>query len=84
MLLAEVAAQCDELLARVSIEVAKLHFVSYTGRMRYLFTNCSPTTIKVRPAGFEPATYGLEDRCSIQLSYGRLIVLLPFYILFSC
>jgi hypothetical protein len=29
----------------------------------------------VRPAGFEPATYGLEVRCSIQLSYERLIFL---------
>ena len=28
---------------------------------------------KTRPAGLEPATYGLEIRCSIQLSYGRLI-----------
>ena len=26
---------------------------------------------KVRPAGLEPAAYGLEIRCSIQLSYGR-------------
>ena len=26
----------------------------------------------VRPAGLEPATYGLEGCCSIQLSYGRM------------
>jgi hypothetical protein len=29
---------------------------------------------KVRPAGFEPATDGLENRCSILLSYGRIAV----------
>ena len=29
------------------------------------------TTLRVRPAGLEPATHGLEIRCSIQLSYER-------------
>ena len=27
-----------------------------------------------RPAGFEPATLGLEGRCSILMSYGRKVL----------
>ena len=29
----------------------------------------------VSPAGFEPATYGLGNRCSIQLSYEDLFII---------
>ena len=39
-------------------------------------TNAIPTTratlVMARPAGLEPATLGLEGRCSIRLSYGRM------------
>ncbi len=36
------------------------------------FRESGESTLKmVRLAGFEPATYGLEVRCSIQLSYRR-------------
>jgi hypothetical protein len=34
-----------------------------------------------RPAGFEPATVGLEIRCSVRLSYGRNVLLDKDFIL---
>ena len=37
---------------------------------RFLLRNRSREV--ARPAGLEPATLGLEDRCSILLSYGRI------------
>ena len=38
-----------------------------------VYTNFTTSAKKmVRPSGFEPEAYGLEGRCSIQLSYGRV------------
>ena len=34
-------------------------------------SNARQDLSKVRPEGLEPPTLGSEDRCSIQLSYGR-------------
>jgi hypothetical protein len=36
----------------------------------------SPDNILVPPAGFEPATIGLEVHCSIQLSYRGMVTAL--------
>jgi hypothetical protein len=47
-----------------------------------LETKKAPSTIvegafiRVIPKGFEPLTFALEGRCSIQLSYGTIIYLI--------
>lgn len=41
--------------------------------IRRLWPLSNPSKL-VQAEGFEPSTHGLEDRCSIQLSYARSIV----------
>jgi hypothetical protein len=49
--------------------VCQLDFPGKAGRRRDLDTGCRERPVRL--AGLEPATTGLEGRCSIQLSYRR-------------
>ena len=47
-------------------------FVTEPWAVQPWFPACARISIEVRPAGFEPATLGSEDRCAIQLRHGRM------------
>jgi len=74
-------SECNQLATDVSSlgpEAEKVEVRKHLPKGK-LDTNRNPLSPHVsgrgvtRPAGLEPATYGLEIRCSIQLSYGRFI-----------
>ena len=60
-----------------------LYQLSYAHQILFCFSVSSknvPRTFSdyvrtARPAGVEPAARGLEGRCSIQLSYGRMLMI---------
>src|SRR5258708_32410757 len=41
---------------------------------QFLYHCFKPRRKSLRPEGVEPPTYGSEDHCSIQLSYGRIML----------
>ena len=53
-------------------ELYQLSYSHHYSLLRCYLNNSHPKL--ARPAGFEPATLGLEGRCSILMSYGRMVL----------
>ena len=51
-----------------------LYQLSYAHHQTFVAGLFIPANQLARPAGLEPATLGLEGRCSIQMSYGRILI----------
>ena len=66
------SVQSDLLKRNVVASTTNLSVAPFLLRAKLSQTVTEKRFVKMRPSGFEPPTDGLEIRCSILLSYGRI------------